>query len=395
MACFAFRGRALRSHSVVLGMGVVLLAVPTLSRAGSNPDIPRLEAEAQRGSIKQEVELGAAYFAGRGVAQDEKRAAYWYEKAANSGDPSAQMQIGYFYQAGIGVTRDPAKAMRWFERAAAAGVTSAKVNLGIAYLLGDGVRKDTGLAQDLFRQAFGQGNGLAACHLGEMYSQGIGVERDPAAAEHWYEAGAKLHDPRAEFQLASVLWRRQKDANEVKRAVKLLHESAAAGLVVAKHQLGIVLVKHPELASSPQEAHALLKDSAEAGEWRSSVALGLLSRDGMVGMPVDARAAYYHYRVAALQGGAEAHKVVENDLEALSAKLGPEQTARLDADANAWFENHHVAMIFILKDGMKWKDFPAYGVASPQEGAYAGRLVPGDPSGPFTGGADHRAPVAR
>ncbi len=354
-----------------------------------------MEAEAERGSIKQEVELGAAYFAGRGVAQDEKRAAYWYEKAANSGDPSAQMQIGYFYQAGIGVTRDPAKAARWFERAAAAGLISAKVNLGVAYLLGDGVRKDPGLAQDLFRQAFAQGNGLAACHLGEMYSQGIGVERDPAAAEHWYEAGAKLHDPRAEFQLATVLWRRQKDANEVKRAVKLLHESATAGLVVAKHQLGIALVKHPELASSPQEAPALLKESAEAGEWRSSVALGLLSRDGMIGTPVDSKAAYYHYRVAALQGGAEARKVVANDLEALSAKLGPEQTASIDADANTWFENHHLPLMFIIKDGMKWKDFPAYGVASPQEGAYAGRLVPGDPSGPFTGGADHRAPVAR
>jgi TPR repeat protein len=393
MSCF--RRSALRSNSVAMGMGVILLALPALARAGSNPDIPRLEAEAKRGSVKEEVELGAAYFAGRGVAQDEKRAAYWYEKAANSGDPSSQMQIGYFYQAGIGVTRDPAKAVRWFERVAAGGVISAKVNLGIAYLLGEGVRQDLAMAQDLFRQAFAQGNGLAACNLGEMYANGRGVEPDPVAAERWYEAGAKLHDPRAEFQLANLLWRRKKDVNELKRAIKLLHESAATGLVVAKHQLGILLVKHPELASSPQEPPALLKEAAEAGEWRSSVALGLLSRDGMAGTPVDAKAAYYHYRVATLQGGAEAGKVVENDLEALSAKLGPEQTAAIDADANAWYENHHLAMVFIIKNGMKWKDFPAYGVASPDAGMFAGRLILGDPSGPFTGGADHRAPVAR
>ena len=395
MAGSVYRRAGNRSNSVALGLGVLLLALPALARAGSNPDIPRLQAGAQRGSIKEEVELGAAYFAGRGVAQDEKLAAYWYEKAANAGDPAAQMQIGYFYQAGIGVTRDPGKAVRWFERAAAAGMISAKVNVGAAYLLGEGVRKDARLAEDLFRQAFAQGNGLAAHNLGEMYAHGMGVEPDPAAAERWYEAGAKLHDPRAQFQLATLLWHRPGEAADLKRAVKLLHESAATGLVLAKHQLGILLVKHPELASSPQEAPALLTEAAEAGEWKSSVALGLLSRDGMNGLPVDGKAAYYHYRLAALQGGPEAQKVVENDLKALSAKLGPEQTAAIDSDTSAWFENHHLALMFVIKDGMKWKDFPTYGIANPEEGMFAGRLIPGDPSAAYQGGATRPTPVAR
>ena len=136
-------------NPVALGLGLLLLAAPAAVHA-ADPDIPRLQAYAQRGSIKEEVELGAAYFAGRGVPQDEKQAAYWYEKAANAGDPVAQKQIGYFYEAGIGVQRDPAQAARWFERAVASGLISAKVNLGVAYLLGDGVKKDTQLAEDLF-----------------------------------------------------------------------------------------------------------------------------------------------------------------------------------------------------------------------------------------------------
>ena len=365
-------------HWVACGIGIALVAFPIHARAGVDPDIPRLQAEAERGSIQHEVELGSAYFTGHGVAQDEKLAAYWYEKAANAGDPWAQMEIGYFYSAGTGVTRDPAQAAKWFQRAAAGGLISAKVNLGVAYLLGNGVRKDTGFAEDLFRQAFAQGNGLAACFLGEMYYQGFGVKRDEAAAEHWFEAGAKLHDARSEFRLSNVLWRR-KDPNDVKRAMKFLRESAAAGLVFAKHQLGITLVKNPQLASSPEEGRTLLKEAAEAGEWRSSVALGLLSRDGMAGTTADPKAAYYHYRVAVLQGGEEASKIVGNDLEALSSRLGPQQAASIDADASAWFANHHVAMMFILKEGMKWKDFPAYGVANPDEGSYAGRLIPNDP----------------
>lgn len=361
---------------VVLGLGAIILAVPA-SVHGLNPDIPRLQSDAERGLIKEQIELGSAYFAGRGVAQDEKRAAYWYEKAANAGDPGAQMEIGYFYQVGIGVTRDPAQAVRWFQRSAAGGMTSAKVNLGAAYLLGDGVRKDPALAEQLFREAFAHKSGLAACNLGDMYENGVGVQRDEAVAERWYEAGVKLHNHQAEFRLATLLWQRHRDADEAKRAVKLYRESASGGMVAAKHQLAIVLLKHPELASSQQEAPALLKEAAEAGEWRASVALGLLSRDGMAGTPVNIKAAYYHYRVAALQGGDEARKLVANDVDAIAGRLGPEQTAAVDAEANAWFQNHHLSLQFINKDGRS-KEYPTYAVANPDNGMHAGRLVPGD-----------------
>jgi len=373
-------------------LALVLLAAPASVRA-ADPDIPRLQVDAERGSIKQQLELASAYFAGRGVSQDEKRAAYWFEKAANAGDPGAQAQIGYFYEAGIGVSRDPAQAARWFQRAVAGGLISAKVNLGVAYLLGEGVKKDPAMAEDLFRRAFAQGNGMAACYLGEMYSLGTGVERDEAAGEHWYEAGVKLHDARAEFQLASLFWQRQKNPAEVKRSVKLLRESSAGGLVAAKHQLGVILVKHPELAESPKESVGLLKEAAEAGEWRSSIALGLMSRDGMAGVSVDPKVAYYHYRVAALQGGKEALQVIAHELDAISGRLGPEQTAAIDADAKAWFADHHLALNFVRKDGGKWKEYPVYGVVNPDAGLHAGRLLPTNPSAGYLGEPPRRLSV--
>jgi hypothetical protein len=258
------------------------------------------------------------------------------------------------------------------------------VNLGVAYLRGEAVRKDTALAEEMFRQAFAQGNGLAACYLGEMYEEGLGVQRDAAAAERWFAAGAKLHDAGSEFRLANLLWARHKDSAETRRALKLLRESAGHGLVSAKHQLGVLLVRQPELASSAQEASSLLKESAEAGEWRSSVALGLLSRDGMAGVPADSGAAYYHYRVATLQGGEEARRVVAKDLEILTAKLGGEKTAALDGDAAAWYEHHHLALIYINKDGPKWREFPAYAVARPEDGLNSARVIRTDPALTFT-----------
>jgi TPR repeat protein len=212
-----------------------------------------------------------------------------------------------------------------------------------------------------------------------MYFQGLGVQRDEAAAERWYEAGAKLHDPRAQFQLANLLWHRQSETGNLKRAAKLMRESAAAGLVAAKHQLAILLVKNPELAASPQEVPTLLKEAAEAGEWRSSVALGLLSRDGM-GVPVDSKAAYYHYRVAALQGGDDALRVVARDLDAISTRLGQEQAAAIDSEAEAFAANHRVALQFVNKDGARWKEYPTYAVVNPDQGAYAGRVIPTESS---------------
>src|SRR5262245_11787291 len=94
--------RARAKASFLLIPSVALAAALTQSARAADPDIPRLQAEAERGSVQQEIALAAAYMVGRGVQRDEKQAAFWYEKAANSGNPGAQEQIGFFYSAGIG-----------------------------------------------------------------------------------------------------------------------------------------------------------------------------------------------------------------------------------------------------------------------------------------------------
>jgi uncharacterized protein len=109
----------------VLGIGLTLMQSSVAQ--GNKPEILRMQAGAANGSIEDEIKMGAAYLLGHGVVQDEKQAAYWYEKAANSGDPIAQKQIGYLYEVGVGVPRDPERAVRWFERSVAGGYVGAKV----------------------------------------------------------------------------------------------------------------------------------------------------------------------------------------------------------------------------------------------------------------------------
>ena len=338
-----------------------------------DPDIPHIQAGAERGSIQQEIELGNAYLVGRGVARDEKQAAYWYEKAANFGDPAAQEQIGYFYEVGFGVKRDPSRAARWFERAVAGGLIGAKVNLGVAYLSGSGVRKDPVFAAQLFREAAQKGSGLGACYLGNLYFSGLGVTKSASDALHWFELASRMHNVPAKFDLALVLIQ-QPDLAGHQRAIRLLRESAAAGYVAAKHWLGIQLIGTPDSSRSPNEGMALLEEAAAAGFWRSSMALGILSRDGD-GTAKDSNAAYYHFRVAALQGGEQASTLLTNDFRALSSELNHGQIAALDQKAEVWAEKHNHSFEYVNLHGEYANNAHSLALEYPEGDTHAGMLL--------------------
>lgn len=363
-----------RNELLVAALSVTLAwSMPAAHATGA--DIPQTPMRADHVSTQREIELAAAYFTGRGVARDEKQAAYWYEKAAEAGDPGAQKQIGYFYEVGLGVPVDPARAVHWYQLSAANGLVSAKVNLGVAYLMGIGVTQDSAFGERLFVETAAKGNGLGACYLGEMYFYGIGVKPDPLKARHWYEVGAKLHDPQAAFRLASVLFADPDHAHNLSKVVDNLRRSAGDGYVPAMHALGYLFATQPSLTGSRNEMLSLLSKASEAGYWKSSALLGVIAMKGTAG-PVDPKSAYYDFRLATLQGGEPASQLLANNVSALAEKLGQTDVARLEAQAEGYFQQHHETLEFVYKDGENWKRFPAFALATPETGSYAGKLIP-------------------
>jgi uncharacterized protein len=373
MTCLLSNHISRRVSCVAVGFSLILLTNAEKARA-IDPEILQMQTAAQRGSIEEQIRLGAAYFVGRGVEQSSKLAAYWYERAANAGDPRAQKQIGFFYQAGIGVQRDPERAVKWFQRAAVGGLIDAKVNLGVAYLTGTGVPKDPAFATQLFREALAKGDGRAAFALGEMCYFGLGVAKDPSAAQHWYEQGAKRHEPLSEFRMGTMLMRSNSTPQELKKADQLLRASVAAGYVPALHVLGLLMLAHPELARTSSEAAQFFTEAAAAGIWQSSMALGILARDGTQ-MPADPAAAYFHFRVATLEGGDQAAELLARDVSLLSARLEPTQKAAKEAEAEAWSAKHRLALQFIYRNGDLVPDFPAFALTLPREDSHAGLLL--------------------
>ena len=189
--------------------------------------------------------------------------------------------------------------------------------------------------------------------------------------------GVKLHNPQAERDLGLLFFEDHDHVHDLHAAATLLRESATAGDVPAMYSLGLLLAQNPALAKSKQEAIQFLNDSANAGIWKSSMVLGILARDGNEG-PQDNNGAYYHFRVAVLQGREQVKKLLESDLRILSAKIGPDQTRATDSRAAEWYKHHQFVLEFVYKGDNRTR-FPAYALAPPGNDEHVVQLVPTKP----------------
>ncbi len=141
------------------------------------------------------------------------RAAHWYERAAEAGDPASMFHLGWAYemrgirdvQIFIGTlarvrapgadqdqTDEPTlsrqnfvSAARWYRHAADAGFAPAMNNLGDLYGQGYLGKADWQEAFKWHLAAAQAGNPVGAFNISLAYRDGRGVARDVAAADKW------------------------------------------------------------------------------------------------------------------------------------------------------------------------------------------------------------------
>ena len=125
------------------------------------------------------------------------------------------------------------------------------------------------------------------------------MAQNDAEAEHWFQKGAELHNPQAQYVMGSLYFADANHEHNLNTAATLLRESAQAGCS-GNESARTVARGAPKLAGHPGEATGFLKDAANAGSWMSSLLLGVLARDGK-DVPRDASSAYFQFRVAVLK----------------------------------------------------------------------------------------------
>ncbi|MGH8617528.1 MAG: tetratricopeptide repeat protein [Burkholderiales bacterium] len=179
----------------------LLLAIA--AGAPAQDAINELKVRADAGDRTATRQLAEAYYIGRGVEQDNKQAAFWYEKLAKQGDVRAQTTLGLLYFRGVGLERNYELAYKWWSLAAARD-PAAQFNLGNLFFEGKGVPVDPAKAAEWYAAAARKGHVQAQHDLGMLYYQGAGVTRDVPRAYMWVQVAALQGDERAELSLKRI-----------------------------------------------------------------------------------------------------------------------------------------------------------------------------------------------
>ena len=135
------------------------------------------------------LNLGTMYYSGRVVAQDFKKAAYYYKIAADAGNYVAFCNLGYCYYYGRHQDVDYEKAYEYFLKGALLYDDAICLyKIGDLYLNGYGVEKNTTYAFMLYKRAWDVCDDRANCsadiqlRLGKCYLKGIGTPVDAETA---------------------------------------------------------------------------------------------------------------------------------------------------------------------------------------------------------------------
>jgi TPR repeat protein len=148
---------------------------------------------ASAGDVDAMTWLGNSYLNGlNGVDKEYSKAASWFSKAKDSGDPRAFNQLGLMYQQGLGVPRDWLQAMPLFVEAHEHGSKVAAYNIGYAYQKGLGPETNYTEAFKWYAIAARRGSPDAVNSIGYMFSNGLGVKEDSTEALGWFALAVKM-----------------------------------------------------------------------------------------------------------------------------------------------------------------------------------------------------------
>jgi uncharacterized protein len=277
----------MKTFSILIG-GLLFLGL-----AGTYQNATLINGLAQRaesGDAQAQFELGRAYEDGKGVAQDDARAAELFRKSADQGNAQAQNSLGVMYALGRGVQQDKEEAVRWYKKAAKQGLAEGIYNVAISYYNGEGVGAD-----------------MVAAYAWMTLAQSKG---DPQAAEAVKRIGVEMKNELAvgKFQLA-LMYESGKDIpQDLARATELYRQVAAEDPAfrygAAQFRLCKMYGNGEGVAQDYAQARSWCKLAAKRGNSSAYIVLGRAAEQGL-GEPIDLREAFDWYQDAAMADSRE------------------------------------------------------------------------------------------
>ena len=132
------------------------------------------------------------------IEDDTEKSLYWLNRAAENNEISAIMNLAYYYH-----DKDIKKAASYYQKAADLDDDQAVVELSYLYENGEGVEKNDEKAVELLDKAVGLENFEAMNKLSIRYLEGRGVERNYEMAEALFNNIIALDESLSEKEKAS------------------------------------------------------------------------------------------------------------------------------------------------------------------------------------------------
>ncbi len=287
--------------------------------------------------------LLCAFSVATGIAQQTQPAfdAVAVEAKASNGDVPSMVQLGKAYWYGRGVSKDVDKGRVWFDRASAKGSLEAQLLLGAAYFSGTDLPKNRqAAAKYLLQVAQGQNTdpgfqssqAFAQLLVALMFKQGNGAEQSDEKGLEFLKLAAENGNYTAQYELASLYNNGTGGVTMDKvHACDLFENAADQGHVMAMHNVGYCYQIGVRGKADNNKAIAYYTKAAEAGSTRSQENLGLL-----FGRAGNAEKAYFWLRVAESRGETELRSI----LDQIGPALPPKQVDALEKEVTAWLNAH-------------------------------------------------------
>jgi TPR repeat protein len=206
------------------------------------------------GDAAAQTLIAEIYAKGLGVAQNDQRAAGWYQLASKNGDILASFELALLFQNGTGVPKNRALAADLFKKAAEAGYIPAKYNLALLHVEGIYASPSLSTAAELMREAAEDELPEAQYDYGTMLIEGAGVPPDPKEGARYIELAAAQNLVAAQVDYATLLYMGQGVAKDIKGAVSWYARAAEAGNAVAQNRYAKLLAVGEGVPLDLQEA---------------------------------------------------------------------------------------------------------------------------------------------
>lgn len=304
--------------SILYALGS-LSSVSEPSYHGFDPFKEDKQAELSRMTPSELSGLGEKYYYGRGVKQDYKEAAKYFQRAGEQGDSNAQFRLSYMYEHGMGVEKNYTRALYWFRMFSAQGpkleqnrIKERKLKVLSLVSLGDprgqcelgDIYSDQLNYPEAFKwysKAAAQGYADAQYKLGRMFECGHGGTPDKVEAKEWYTKAAKQGHADAQYSLGHMydVWL------DYVKARNWYKKAAGKGNAAAQCSLGQMYEYGNGVKINYTKAIEWYEKAADQGYAVAQYRLCQMYEDGK-GVESDDISAMELYRKAAEQGNADA-----------------------------------------------------------------------------------------